>query len=92
MCDSCGMDEDVDDSSGTGGVNWSTIGISRMNWTDPVIIIAGLIEMTGNLIQQTGALAGGMLRAHSNHIGQRQQFRASAGQEIERMTAGVLDE
>lgn len=83
------MDDDFEAEGHDHGVNWPNAAVSRLNWTDPLIIVTTGVELVGECIQGIAQLAGSMLKAHSNVIGERQKFKADAGAFIESLTNGV---
>lgn len=83
------MDDDYEADGHEHGVNWPNASVSKLNWTDPLILVTTGVELVGECIQGLGELAGSMLKAHSNSIGARQKFKAEAGAFIESLTNGV---
>lgn len=71
-----------------GGPNWPGTATARGNWTDPLIVVFLAVELLGEAIRGVGQMSGSILKAHSNDIGTRQQWAASAGLEIEALTRG----
>jgi hypothetical protein len=83
------VDEEYEAEGHAHGVNWPNAAVSKLNWTDPLILVTTTVELIGECIQGVGQLAGSMLKAHSNVIGERQKFKAEAGAFIESLTNGV---
>lgn len=81
MCDECRH-----------GRNWPGSATSRANWTDPLILVTTAVELFGEAITGIGQLAGSMLKAHSNDIAVRQEFKAGIGAQIEALTSTEREE
>lgn len=91
MCEQCEWGDDENENPDPSpGLNWPTIGTSKLNWTDPAIVVASAVEMTGNMVMQLGALTSNLLRAHSNTIAVKQRdrkFKRDANTMIEALSA-----
>lgn len=93
MCDECDTEPCVcgDAEILSPGANWPFTGKSRMNWTDPVIVLTTSVGYFGQAISQIANLAGSMLRAHSNTIFEKQdraRFKVEADDLIKQLSGG----